>query len=511
MSNIVSNTSQQKSQGLVYSGHKTAISTGIVSAKQGTYEASKIVKRSNQTDFSKTVIDNRKSKLGLTAASIAKTKLLTSIESEETRDYISITQKASQVISTTKTWKRFSTRRAQNPLHPLKERQKKQLIKRAKSAKSIQHALQDIVHKKIAQATARKGISFALGGTIGSILCVLISLLLGFLIFEAIASAFTGVTVANSTSQSSNHAHSIAGLTEYEQQVYDFLAEWGFDDVHIAAMMGNFYQESHFNPKLIEAHPIDAAHVGHGLGQWTGGRWYALEEYAKSQGKPWEDARVQLEYFRAYEYNNQVFRGKTPPSMINEAGVAWCDTNSFEQATSVEQATHIFCWGWERPNLKYANMKVRVGKAQEYYSYFIASASGQALKDATANQQLIAQAALNTPSPGYGLCMRWCSNVQQNAGLGEYRYPTASAAYYSCCSSDNRADLKVGMIVACPYSTASGYHDCGHVGTYIGDGKVMHNVGAVKIDDLDHWIEVYGNHGAWPVKWGWLGNKDLTQ
>ena len=44
----------------------------------------------------------------------------------------------------------------------------------------------------------------------------------------------------------------------------------------------------------------------------------------------------------------------------------------------------------------------------------------------------------------------------------------------------------------------------GHVGIYIGDGIVAHNVGGVAFTDLDEWIKTYKG-----VCWGWNG-VDLT-
>lgn len=51
----------------------------------------------------------------------------------------------------------------------------------------------------------------------------------------------------------------------------------------------------------------------------------------------------------------------------------------------------------------------------------------------------------------------------------------------------------------------------GHVGIYIGDGKVAHNAGSknglgvIKISGLDDWITTYDG-----ICWGWNGGTDLT-
>lgn len=45
----------------------------------------------------------------------------------------------------------------------------------------------------------------------------------------------------------------------------------------------------------------------------------------------------------------------------------------------------------------------------------------------------------------------------------------------------------------------------GHVGIYVGNGLVYHNIGGVAIDTLSDWISYYDGFA-----WGWEGGADLT-
>ena len=63
-----------------------------------------------------------------------------------------------------------------------------------------------------------------------------------------------------------------------------------------AGVMGNMEAESSFNPSAIEN--TSRAQKGHGLAQWTFGRWTALSNFATQQGKPWDDVTVQLNYLK---------------------------------------------------------------------------------------------------------------------------------------------------------------------------------------------------------------------
>lgn len=104
-------------------------------------------------------------------------------------------------------------------------------------------------------------------------------------------------------------------------------------------------------------------------------------------------------------------------------------------------------------------------------------------------------------SPGGGLCAMWVSMVYQAAGLG-YPGGNANNMYANFCTSSDKSDLVPGMIIA--VSTHSGTvmgQIYGHVGIYIGDGVVRHNIGSIATDSLDDWIAEYGTLVT--PRWGW--------
>ena len=134
--------------------------------------------------------------------------------------------------------------------------------------------------------------------------------------------------------------------------------------------------------------------------------------------------------------------------------------------------------------------------------------SGQTSGGITAQQQAIVASCHSTPSPGPGLCAMWVSQVFARAG---YRYVGGNAndmcnAY---CTSSNKADLKVGMIVAVPthnHDPAGAIY--GHIGIYVGDNQIMENVGYVNTQSIDSWISWYGTTVT--PRWGWLGGIALA-
>ena len=125
---------------------------------------------------------------------------------------------------------------------------------------------------------------------------------------------------------------------------------------------------------------------------------------------------------------------------------------------------------------------------------------GQEYNSANDKQQRIVQACKSTPSPGASLCAAWITYVYMNAGAG---HPTGNAddMYYAYCKYSDRSQLKVGMLVAVPsHPGTSAGRIYGHVAIYIGDGKVMDNIGYIRTTSLDSWLAYYGKTHT--PKWG---------
>jgi len=126
---------------------------------------------------------------------------------------------------------------------------------------------------------------------------------------------------------------------------------------------------------------------------------------------------------------------------------------------------------------------------------------GQDYEASSDVQKKIVDACYITPSPGKGWCAMWVSQVYQNAGLG-YIGGNACDLYRRYAFTSDTSKLKVGMLVMVE-SSSSGTQaglTYGHVGIYIGDGKVMDNVGKVRITTLDNWIKTYCKNS--PVGFG---------
>lgn len=82
-----------------------------------------------------------------------------------------------------------------------------------------------------------------------------------------------------------------SGASSAGKTIFDFFRGVGFKAAQAAAWVGNFTQESGLNPSAVQPNG-----QGHGLGQWGGGRFAALENFAKSRGTNWTDLATQLAF-----------------------------------------------------------------------------------------------------------------------------------------------------------------------------------------------------------------------
>lgn len=120
-------------------------------------------------------------------------------------------------------------------------------------------------------------------------------------------------------------------------------------------------------------------------------------------------------------------------------------------------------------------------------------------------QKKIVDSAYITPLPGAGWCAMWVSQVYQNAGLG-YIGGNANDMYRNYTFTSDKSKLQVGMLVAVESSSSGGSAGkvYGHVGIYIGDGKVMDNIGRIRVTTLDDWINTFCK--THPVGFGYPKN-----
>lgn len=111
------------------------------------------------------------------------------------------------------------------------------------------------------------------------------------------------------------------------ERIWNFLTqEKGISSITTAAIMGNIFQESTYNPSAIN--PTSGAK---GLCQWYQGRATKLDSFASSKGKQWTDIEAQLEYLWSEigpggyynQFLNHMTKTYTQESQLDEAVEYW--------------------------------------------------------------------------------------------------------------------------------------------------------------------------------------------
>ncbi|WP_154826381.1 phage tail tip lysozyme [Clostridium butyricum] len=145
-----------------------------------------------------------------------------------------------------------------------------------------------------------------------------------------------------------------------EEEVWKFFRSKGLTEKSVAAIMGNIYQESKFDPNLQEV-----GGDSWGLFQCRGDRLSKLKSYGT-------DLTHQLE-FAWSELAGQN---------LSETGAEfqWIQNNSLMHSDfmagngSIADLTEAFCTNWERAGKP--KMEVRKQHAQEYFNQFTGASGG---------------------------------------------------------------------------------------------------------------------------------------
>ena len=112
------------------------------------------------------------------------------------------------------------------------------------------------------------------------------------------------------------------GGIDVPKAIWDFLMGKGIGSQATAAIMGNIFQESKYNPSAI-----NSSSGASGLCQWYAGRNDKLRSFAASRGTSWDDLQTQLEFLWTEigdggPYNGILQNTINAPS-LDEAVVIW--------------------------------------------------------------------------------------------------------------------------------------------------------------------------------------------
>ena len=353
------------------------------------------------------------------------------------------------------------------------------------------------------------------GGFAAILSSSILPLLLGFL---GILFALGLIAAIVSSGNQNRKVAGFGSLTGVQLEVAQALANEGLGRAQIAAIMGNIAGESGWNP-TAEYHGEGNSYAyeyGFGLYQFTdttpgAGEYSTFVAWCQANGldiaSPTAQTQFFIEHLRSSWLTGLHRSGYYTKYITEYAGMdasydAWLATDDVGFATYCVMACWLRPADWAARQSFYRD---RLPAAEAFYAELSTGGGGQEYAASNATQKAIVDACSRTPSPGVGWCAMWVSMVYENAGLG-YIGGNACDMYANYCHSTDRSELKVGMLVAVRSSSSgtSAGATYGHVGIYIGDGKIMHNIGGIETWDLDDWINQYCKWS--PVGWGFPPN-----
>lgn len=393
-------------------------------------------------------------------------------DSDEGNFFTDTTNSAQRTRNTYKDFKAFKTWRGTK-----KGAKKGALSKSSKLRQKMSAYKKSITNKIKAGATAVKksvvaivkGLGSMVGGIaggVGAAIAPVLGIVLAFvLLISAISAAIFGY------SKSTEYGN----LEGTCLNLCIFLREKGVDDVQIAAICGNVWGESGYRTNAIEYDNNGNELYGHGICQWSFGRWTQLQNWANYKGVDWTDENLQFEFLWA-ELTGEGEAARFTNIQINWK--AFCDINNVDDATSE------FCRQFERP----ANpvQPKRQEEAQRVYTQLTSKSTYGGNSDIVKR----AYECLGKPyvwggasDSGYD-----CSGLVSYAVTGkkQHTYNTNIIFTWTQVSEPQEGDILV---------TRS------HCGVYIGNGKMIHApMPGMVVEETS--IDWFLNQGAKFVRYG---------
>ena len=151
----------------------------------------------------------------------------------------------------------------------------------------------------------------------------------------------------------------IGGSSSNKANIWAYFKQKGVSDEATAGIIGNLMAESSCNPTAIEK----PSGLGHGIAQWTRGRWDNLQKIAKSKGVDWTDLGLQLELLWSEINGGEATWNESVKAKYGSVA-------AFLQLKNIAEVTEFYCMKFERPKASAAHLDKRLRYAQEAYSEF---------------------------------------------------------------------------------------------------------------------------------------------
>ena len=411
-----------------------------------------------------------------------------SASSIKTKETVSAVKSNQPIINASKQSVK-DTAKAINKSSQIAKETAKQFAKGAKkAARATKRAIKAMIESTKALVNA-----IIAGGWVSVVIIILISLV------AALCSSFYGIFFSSETSQSGMNITSVIQQinNEFDDKIDEIKSSGSFDGVEVIGSRSNWKDIlSIYAVKTTtdENNPMEVATVDENKKSILSSIFWDMNNISKSvetrtetitkESTDEQDNKIETTKQVEKKYIVITLSGKTAEDM--SVSYSFNDTQKKYLAELMS----------DKNNKLWASLIYNIGG--------VSGGSGIDIKDLdfsneTVNDTQKKIVAVATNSAKYGIsarsgyCQAWVADVYQ-AVTG-----SRGSAHCALCAADMWAvssDFSQIPVGATVYGYSSSQY--GHVGIYIGNGMVAHNIGEIKIQSLESWIKTYKGFA-----WGW--------
>ncbi len=411
-----------------------------------------------------------------------------SASSIKTKETVSAVKSNQPIINASKQSVK-DTAKAINKSSQIAKETAKQSAKGAKkAARTAKRAIKAMIESTKAFVNA-----IIAGGWVSVVVIILICLV------AALCSSFYGIFFSSETSQSGMNITSVIQQinNEFDDKIDEIKSSGSFDGVEVIGSRSNWKDIlSIYAVKTTtdENNPMEVATVDESKKSILSSIFWDMNNISKSVETRTETITKEStdEQGNKIETTKQVEKKYLVITLTGKTAEDMSISYSFND-TQKKYLTELMS---DKNNKLWASLIYNIGGVSGGSGIDI---KGLDFSNETVNdtQKKIVAVAKNSAKYGIsarsGYCQAWVADVYQ-AVTG-----SRGSAHCALCAADMWAvsnDFSQIPVGATVYGYSSSKY--GHVGIYIGNGMVAHNIGEIKIQSLESWIKTYKGFA-----WGW--------
>lgn len=417
-----------------------------------------------------------------------------SASSIKTKETVSAVKSNQPIINVSKQSAKDTAKAINKSSQVAKETAKQSAKGAKKAARATKRAIKAMIESTKALVNA-----LIAGGWVSVVIIILICLV------AALCSSFYGIFFSSETSQSGMNITSVIQQinNEFDDKIDEIKSSGSFDGVEIIGSRSNWKDIlSIYAVKTTtdENNPMEVATVDENKKSILSSIFWDMNGISKSVEIRTETITKEStdEQGNTIEATEQVEKKYLVITLTGKTAEDMSATYLFNDT----QKKYLAELMSDKINKFWASLIYNIGG--------VSGGSGIDIKDLDFSNETVNDAqkkivAVATNSAKYGIsarsgyCQAWVADVYQ-AVTG-----SRGSAHCALCAADMWAvssDFSQIPVGATVYGYSSSQY--GHVGIYIGNGMVAHNIGKIKIQSLESWIKTYKG-----FDWGWENDKKL--